>query len=236
MSFDYRLALITGVDIPIIELGLVLHQPTIREISMLGEADFFIGLQILTINKALYIEDQSLLDYITNFQVFLQVMNEKQMADKKQTVFQVLSLLFPKEKAMLTPRSLMIGKTLIDDSNFENLQEVLNKVFCLENAGQQAFNPGNEKAKEIAKKLMRARERVAAQTQGGGSMFSQYLSVLAVGVSSMSLKDTIELTLYQMYDMVERYILYINWDLDIKSRLAGGKSEGQIENWMKQIH
>ena len=236
MSFDYRLALMTGVDIPIPEIGLVLHQPTIQEISRLGETDFFIGIQVLCVNKTMYIEDQALLDQTTNFQIFATIMNEKQMADKKKSVINALGLLFIGKKAMITPRSLMIGDIMVDENNFEILQQILNKTFCLENAGQQAFNPGNERAKEIAKKLMKARERVAAQQSSGGSMFSQYLSILTVGLQSMSLKDTIELTMYQLYDLVERYMLYVNWDLDARTRLAGGKPEGQVDNWMKQIH
>ena len=52
----------------------------------------------------------------------------------------------------------------------------------------------------------------------------------------MSLKDTIELTMYQLYDLVERYMLYVNWDLDVKTRLAGGKPDKPVDNWMKQIH
>jgi hypothetical protein len=36
----------------------------------------------------------------------------------------------------------------------------------------QTFNPANEKAKEIADKLMRARQRVAEQKGGNGSIFS----------------------------------------------------------------
>jgi hypothetical protein len=35
-----------------------------------------------------------------------------------------------------------------------------------------------------------------------------------------------DLTMYQMYDLIERYSLYVNWDIDIRSRLAGGKPEG----------
>jgi hypothetical protein len=31
-------------------------------------------------------------------------------------------------------------------------------------------------------------------------------------------------------------MLYINWDMDIKARLAGAKSEKPLENWMKDIH
>ena len=52
----------------------------------------------------------------------------------------------------------------------------------------------------------------------------------------MSLQNTMDLTMYQLYDLVERYMLYINWDIDIRSRLAGAKPETQTENWMKNIH
>jgi hypothetical protein len=52
----------------------------------------------------------------------------------------------------------------------------------------------------------------------------------------MSLNDAINLTLYQFYDLIERYSLYINWDIDIRSRMAGAKGDKPIENWMKNIH
>ena len=86
---------------------------------------------------------------------------------------------------------------------------------------------------------MNARKKIAAikaQEQGNNSMIGQYLSVLTVGISSMSLKDCVELTIYQLYDLIERYMLYINWDLDIRSRLAGAKNDKPVENWMKSIH
>jgi hypothetical protein len=67
-------------------------------------------------------------------------------------------------------------------------------------------------------------------------VFSQYLSALTIGISSMSLSDAMNLTIYQLYDLLERYSLYINWDLDIRSRLAGAKVDKPVENWMKSIH
>ena len=128
---------------------------------------------------------------------------------------------------------------MLDERNFESLQQQLGQILCLQQSGQQAFNPGNDKAKEIAQKLQRARERVAAQKAkegGSGSMFSQYLSILTVGLHSMSLEDLINLTMYQLYDLMERYQLYMNWDLDVRTRLAGGKPESQPDNWMKNLH
>ena len=241
--FDYSLGLMTGIDLPIPELQTVVHQPTIKEISMVGEQDFFIGIQLLCINKDLYLEDANLQN-ITNFQLFMAIMQEKQTAEKKLAVQQVLTLLFPQMKVLFTPRSMLLKQgeidIIIDEGNFEALQHLLTLQFCLKGSGQEQFNPKGAKAKEIAQKLMRARQRVAEQKMqgkgGGQSMFSNYLSILTVGISSMSLEDACNLTMYQLYDLVERYALYINWDLDVKTRLAGGKPDHPAENWMKNIH
>ena len=240
--FDYRLALMTGVDIPIPELQVVIHQPTIKEISMMGEQDFFIGIQLLCINKNIYIQDETLLANTTNFQIFMALMNEQQVADKKTAVLQVLTLLFPKAKVIFTPRSMILnqdGETItIDEGNFEVLQSLLIQQFCLKGSDQEQFNPQSAKAREIAKKLMKARQRVAElkAQENTGSMLGQYLSILTTGLGSMSLKDCLELTMYQLYDLVERYSLYINWDIDIRSRLAGANGDKPVDNWMKQIH
>ena len=102
---------------------------------------------------------------------------------------------------------------------------------------QATFNPANGKAKEIADKLMRGRQRVAEQKgELSGSAFARYVSVLTIGLNAMSLSDTLNLTMYQIYDLVERYTLHLNWDLDIRTRLAGGKPDSKPDDWMKNIH
>ena len=86
---------------------------------------------------------------------------------------------------------------------------------------------------------MKARQKIAqekAKETGSGSTLGQYLSIITVGLGSMSLKESAELTMYQLYDLVERYSLYTQWDLDAKCRLAGGKPDKLAENWMKNIH
>ena len=102
---------------------------------------------------------------------------------------------------------------------------------------QQTFNPVDAKAREIAEKLMRGRQRVAEERgETQSSIFSQYICTLTVGLHSMSLQDCMDLTVYQLFDLVERYTLYINWDIDIRSRLAGAKPDSKPDNWMKNIH
>lgn len=240
---DIRLALMTGVDIPIPELQLTLHQPTLKEIAYIGETDFFTGVQCLCLHKSMFIKDKDDLDTITNFQIFMTIMNERETVDKKTAVMQILQLLFPSYNVLLTPMSLIFQKDdfsiTVDNSNFEIFQETLREVFCAKDGpmDQQAFNPANDKAKEIADKLMRGRQRVAAQNGGeNSSVFSRYLSMLTVGLSSMSLLDLINTTMFQLYDLVERYILFMNWDIDVRTRLAGGSPDSQPDNWMKNIH
>ena len=201
------------------------------------------GVQLLSVNKSMYETPEADLSEMTNFNIFIQLMNSPELKDQKSKVKQALSMLFPSYQIMMTPRAIVFNQEgnsfMLDEGNFESFQQQLGQMLCLQQSGQQAFNPGGNKAREIAQKLQRARERVAAQKAregGSGSMFSQYLSIITIGISSMSLKDSLDLTLYQLYDLVERYSLYINWDLDIRSRLAGAKGEKPIENWMKSIH
>lgn len=240
---DTRLTLMCGTDYPVPQCQLIIHQPRIKEIALIGEQDFFSGVQCLCLNKSMFVKDESLLRDTNNFQIFMTIMSEKEAIDKKMAVQQVCTLMFPKYKVIFTPRSMLFSgeeqTCQIDENNFENLQEAISNICCLKTGpmDQTTFNPANAKAREIAEKLMRGRQRVAAEKgQSNISIFSQYLSILTVGLHSMSLQDMMDLTMYQLYDLIERYTLFINWDMDIRSRLAGGKPEGQPENWMKSIH
>lgn len=240
---DTRLALMCGTDYPVPECQLIIHQPRIKEIALIGESDFFSGVQCLCLNKSMFVKDESDLSNANNFQIFMTIMSEKAAAEKKAAVQQVCTLLFPKNKVLFTPRSMLItggdSNIQIDENNFEFLQAAISNICCLKTGpmDQQSFNPANDAAREIAEKLMRGRQRVAAQKgESNASIFSQYLSILTVGLNSMSLQDSLELTMYQMYDLIERYSLYVSWDMDVRCRLAGGKPENQPDNWMKNIH
>ena len=240
---DIRLALMCGTDIPVPECQLFIHQPRIKEIALIGERDFFSGAQCFCITKNMISSDESVLQSINNFQIFMTVMQEKEGVEKKMQVQQLCTLLFPHYKVIFTPRSILFqtdtGSILIDENNFDYLQEKIRQVCCLRSSatGSHTLNPASKKAQEIADKLMQGRHKIAQEKgESDVSIFSQYLSILTVGIQSMSLQDLMDLTIYQLYDLIERYSLYTNWDLDIRSRLAGAKPDKQPDNWMKNIH
>ena len=239
---DYSLGLMSGNDIPIPECQLSVHQPRIKEIGLIGEEQFFLGSQTVCLEKRLYVKDESALSSISNFQIFMTIMSKKEMANKKLAVQQLLTILFPKHQIMFAPKSLILnndeGSVLIDENNFDALQRALKEVLCLRSgpSDKQGFNPANDQAAEIAKKLMKGRQRVAEQKgDQNGSIFSQYVSILSVGLH-IPLSELLNSTIYQIYDLYERYQLYMAWDIDIRSRLAGGKPDDRPDNWMKNIH
>ena len=240
---DRRLALMCGTDIPVPECQVTVHQPLIKEIALIGEKDFFTGVQTFCISKKMFAQDKGLLENTNNFQIFMTIMSEKETADKKFSVQQMVPLFFPNYKINFTPRSIILqnnGKIItIDEKNFEPLQDAISEICCLKTGPMDTngFNPADKKAQEIADKLLRGRQRVAEQKgESNASIFSQYLSTLTVGLNSMSLQDLMELTIFQIYDLLERYTLFINWDIDVRSRLAGAQPGSKPDNWMKNIH
>ena len=101
---------------------------------------------------------------------------------------------------------------------------------------QQGFNPADAEAKRIADKLMHGRARIAAEK--GSSMSSvivQYLSILPIAIH-ISKAELESYSLFAFYDLIERFALWLNWDLDVRTRLAGGKPDSHPDNWMMNIH
>lgn len=239
---DIRLALMTGVDLPFPEAGCSIHQPTLKEISMVGEEDFFKGIQYLCINTNMFEMSAKEAAQISNFKLFITVVIDKMNEAQKNTIYSALTLLFPDYKPTITVRAILLNnkdkKIMIDEGNFNALQNLIKEITCFkEESKEQDFNPANAKAKEIAEKLKAGRKKVATlKGTENVSVLSQYLSSLVVGMSSLSLEEGINLTLFQLYDLMERFSLYMSWKTDMQARMAGAKIEKQPENWMKNLH
>jgi hypothetical protein len=58
---DIRLALMCGTDIPIPDCRVIIHQPKIKEIALIGEEDFFTGVQCLNLNKMMFSQGENIL-------------------------------------------------------------------------------------------------------------------------------------------------------------------------------
>lgn len=245
---DYRLPLMAGIDIPIPELQLTVHVPVVRDIAFMGEAEFFMAVQYLCLEKESLIQDESLLSSLSNFQVLVRVLEQSQDKSKKTAVITLLKLLFPDYIAIMTKNSIILrlidgqdtDTVLIDNDNFAQFQTVLKEILCVNSIFQGEniiYNPANKKAKEIADKLMRGRRKVAEMKNKGSneSVLTRYISILSVARVA-SLEQCLQCNLFQLFDLIERYTNYVEWDTDLQVRLAGGKPDKPVESWMRDLH
>lgn len=246
---DCTLALMAGIDIPIPELQLTIHPPTIKDIAFMGEQQFFTAAQYLCLNKEVLVQDETVLRNLTNFQVLMKVLEQSKDKSRKTALSTLLLLLFPNYRPVIMPRSIVIasGKegeepVMIDDSNFDILQDAAKEVMCMSSLFQRqniVYNPKGNRAKEIANKMKIAGQKIAKQKAERGeqaeSVLTRYLSILIVG-AHMRLEDCVNYNLFQLFDLMERYSAYMEWDADLRVRLAGGKPEKQVESWMRNLH
>lgn len=246
MDNDLRLKLMTGVDIPIPELQITIHPPSVKEIAYMGEQDFFMAIQYLCVDKESLIQDKTLLETLSNFQVLMKVLEQsKDKQHKKNAIRNLLLLLFPSYSATMLPNSIILTAkdmppVTIDDNTFPTIQDYIKVVLCVNSIFQGSnivYNPGNEAARKIMNKIMEGRKKVA-QLKGGNkeSVLTRYLSILTIGSSTITLKDAIDLTVFQVFDLIDRYNAFVEWDTDLRVRLAGGKPEKTVESWMRDLH
>lgn len=244
------LTLISGIDVPIPEIGVNIHQPTIREIAYIGEKSFYEAAQTIIIQKEDFInglenitqEDKTALSQMSNFEIFLKLIEANPLSNTK--VQMLLSLLFPDFNSSIEERFIFLvnpkeqKNILINDSNFEILQEVITTILCLQSGNtKEEFNPQGDRAREIAEKIKRGRERAArlkGEKRQQSNFLSKYISGLGIGTNTLNIHNVLDLTLYQLLNQLERYGLYTQYNISIQAKMAGAKDVEDVD-WLKDI-
>lgn len=244
------LLLLTGEDIPFPEGHLIVHVPKIREVSLLGEDNFFIGCNLLNFSKEKFLSEQDKINLIdrTDFDILMSILNDKSVSEiskSKNMAIMILALLFPDYEVDLqndvihfvNPNQQTEGK--IDNSNFAIFKQILTKILCIKDLSpEKEFNPAGDLAARIAAKIEAGRKKVAQiknQNQEKINILSRYISILAVG-EQKSINELSNYTIYQLYDEFERYQLKLSYDMYIKQLLAGAKDPEKPQDWMKDLH
>ena len=244
------LTLISGIDVPIPEIGVNIHQPTIREIAYIGEKSFYEAAQTIIIQKEDFInrlenitqEDKTALSLMSNFEIFLKLVEANPLSSTK--VQMLLSLLFPDFNSSIEERFIFLANPkeqksiLINDSTFEILQEVITTILCLQSGNtKEEFNPQGDRAREIAEKIKRGRERAArlkGEKKQQSNFLSKYISGLGIGTNTLNIHNVLDLTLYQLLNQLERYGLYTQYNISIQAKMAGAKDVEDVD-WLKDI-
>lgn len=240
------LMLLAGVDIPFIEAQIAIHQPTIKEISMIGEESFYTGCGVLNFSKDnLSPEDRINLAEVSNFEILMSILagNHMEVRQNKVCALMVLSLLFPGYEIKFSAKEITLQKEdeirSINSENFERFKEILTAMFCLKGRGSEEYpeyNPGGKYAKEIADKIAKGRQKVAEQKgEQKISILSLFASIVAIG-QQQDLNEVLNYTVYQLFDQYDRFELREANDMHFRAQLAGARDLKEIDNWRKNIH
>lgn len=243
-----ELLLLSGNDIPFIEAQITIHQPTVKEIALIGEENFYIGCEMLTFSKdILNEEDRNNLRNQNDFEVLMALIldNRSDMRKNKIASLMVLSLLFPDYEINFSFKEISLKKEdetrKINNQNFERFKEILTEMFCLKgNSGNKeipdTYNPGGELARKIAEKLKKGRQAAAAaKGEQKVSILTRYVSILSVGLQQ-DMNSFLNYTVYQLFDEFKRYELKEAFDYYFQAKLAGARDLKEVDNWKKDIH
>ena len=237
------LLLLSGNDIPFKEAQVNIHQPTMKEISLISEESFHIGCQFLIFSlDSLSEKDKISLGNKTDFEVFMSIMNSKEKIQYRGDALSVLTLLFPNYEVKLTEREILLmgpqGSGRINNFNFDNFKEIISDMFVLnDSADGKGYNPADAYAKKIADKLRKAQEKRAkanGEDIGQVAIFSRYVSILAVG-EHKDMNSLMNLTVPQLKNEFKRYQLKYQNDIYLRAKLAGAQDLEEVEDWMQVI-
>lgn len=232
-----ELQIITGVNIPVPELGLTLRQPKIFEISMLSEQNYFIALQLFRMSKENLKVNR---EEVTDWSIFQEALTQKlEGVDNPRMLISNFLQLFLIEKMTLGPRSIILdGADGI--KNIEPEQFSLFRKYICEIGGEsllvpaeEQFRPKNKRAAEIAEKMKKARKRLAAQNpkpKNNKGFLSKYVRGVAT-VTANSLEQVNNMTILQLNNLMHQYFAWESYDLEVRSRLAGAKGDDKLVHW-----
>jgi hypothetical protein len=245
-----RLMLDTKANIPFPAAQLTIVQPSIKDISLLGEeSNFLVSVNALTKNYRA-IKDNFDLSQLSNFEIFMTMMMEKDanVQKIKQDVEQMLSLLFPNHQIMMTPQSIILMNEekksfLIDANNFDAFADIIYDMFCLKNFHGDDFddyNPGGDRARALVEKFRKKRELLAELRRERGensslmSVLERYISILAVG-ERKDKNQLAEYSVFQLVDEFKRFQLKETFDFTFQAKMAGAQKIKDAKDWMGDL-
>lgn len=239
-----ELLLLSKNDIPFVEAQVNIHQPTIGEISLIGEENFFSACQLINFNKnRLPEEDRIGLEDKSDFEIFMSIMRSKEKIQYRNSVLMLFALLFPTFQIKLTDDEIILISSemsaRINKMNYDIFKDIVIAMFGLDDSdGTDAgYNPADARAAKIVEKLERAKTKrnKEAGKLNKVAIFSRYISILAVG-EQKDMNDFLQYTVFQLRDEFKRFQKKQSFDVYIQAKMAGAKDLDEVDNWMDDIH
>lgn len=251
MIKDNVLLFFSKNDIPFIQGELILHNPTITQIALLGDQIFFKGCHLLNFSKEdLNEEGKKSLNNLSDFEVLMTIIGKNDdvaVKEVKQVLQSFFLLILPDYKINFLPSSLMftrkvndqVERKFINNDNFISFKNIVSQLFCFKKflGFNLSYRPGGPQARSLVKKFEERRKKLAELKKQAGqqppSVLAQYILILAVQ-ERKDINSLLQYTLFQLLNQFETCEGKQEFDLAIRSKLAGAENV-KIDNWKENL-
>lgn len=237
-ELDLRLKLLSGEGILIEGVGVVVPY-TLREIAKYGYSKYLELLNLFIIEaEDVFGAELDIPEGLTMFDIYVGLGAD----DLHEGIEASLSFFLRSPIKVLRDSMLIrIGEGeqahFITREHFEQVRNIIKIQNGLSNlAITEEVNPKDKRAQEILDKIKKAKEKVAKhkKTEEGEMDFADIVSAVATKAFGLNKITVWDLTIYQLYDEFKRLELIDNYDISIKSMLAGA-SNVQLKHWSSKI-
>ena len=238
---DLELCLLAGHQV---DVGIgKLYPLKLRDIVEIGLSKYneYLGITTLDIDD-LDLEEVNLKESeITNFEfILLSCYSQSSFKDKFITA---LSLFF-KELVSVDYEGgfFYIGEKeeqrIINNDNFKVIQDVLMKQnYVKKEKKEEDYNPGNERARKFIEKLKK-NKRNMPKIKGDITLHS-IISGIAWKSNNINILNVWNMTIYQLYDAIQRLELIDNYEGHLQGIFAGTIDPKKLDfkniNWTKRL-
>jgi hypothetical protein len=248
------LTLMAGAPIAVHEYSMIIRQPKVEEIALIGEKKFFTYLSYFKIkNKdflASMVKDKSpeeVQSIITNFfgkndfDIFVMLCLNDFLF--KYGVEIILNLIIQdfngieKDEENIKIIYSSGHESIITNDQFLIIREIINTIFCLDGMDKKGKGAANAMAAEIQEKLDERKRKLEALGVGESesqSIISNLISILTVGSNSINMDDILKMTVYQLFNVMKRFGLYQQYQSQMQAMLAGA-SDIELVDWLQEI-
>lgn len=256
------LTLITGGNIIINDPPVEIQQPSIKQISLVGEREFFRSLNIFDIDSEPLVnfingvenidaeEKELMIEAITEYDNLLFFMKSSfigegqdqfQIVDMAKVVFNLImpdyEFVFNQETGdmLLMNQKENSHSIVVDREFFDLLKDIANQIFLLDKFfGTSAQPEMSEGARRIAQKMEESEKKIRRMKGEEAEGTSYFARILSVMGLKKELEYLSSLTVYQLDNQFERMNLFVSYDQSLKAHLAGATNI-EITDWYKKI-
>ena len=240
-----RLTLIGGAPIPIPELKTTIVQPTMNDIALIGEKKIYTYLSYFKIDKENVLDqitDPNLiftLEQFDDFEIFLFFINNN--TEIQIGISTMLALLFNKLNKIEYNNSFIEiffeeHSVIINNTMFDKINNIIAQIFCFDEDQIEKKDNQNTLVKKINDKLKERNKKLSKQNNSSSDddIFSNLISVLAIGSNGLTLDDLMKMTPYQLINLMKRFGLYSQYNVQIQAMMQGAE-DIELVDWTQKI-